>query len=422
MKEYLAMGHMRLVPVETSIPERSFYLPHHAVFKSSSLTTKTRIVFDASAKTSTGLSLNDVLMRGPTTQDDIFSILTRFRKHQYVITADIEKMFRQISVAEKDWNLQRILWRSDPSEALRTYQLVTVTYGTTPASFMSTQCLVSLAQCMEKQFPRASEAIMRDFYMDDLMTGCETQEECLQLHKEIISILDSAKLPLRKWCSNSSQVLKQIGRDITDPLFTLDIGDDETIKSLGLSWKPCADEFRFYVTKAMDPDKVTKRTLLSDLNKIFDPLGFLAPVLIKGKIFLQQLWQLKIEWDSPLPTDLASRWERFYQELKELSSMSIPRKCIPHMSLQVEIHGFCDTSEEAYGAAMFVRSKGKMGRWHSRLLCARTRVAPLKGSTIPRLELNGALTLAQLAKKTAEAWELRINDIHLWTDSMVVLG
>lgn len=102
--------------------------------------------------------------------------------------------------------------------------------------------------------------------------------------------------------------------------------------------------------------------------------------------------------------------------------MSIPRKCIAHMSLQVEIHGFCDASEEAYGSAMFVRSKDETGRWHSRLLCVRTRVAPLKGSTIPRLELKGALTLAQLAKKTAEAWGLRINDIHLWTDSMVVLG
>ena len=190
MKEYLEMGHMQLAPVESNIPERSFYLPHHAVFKTSSLTTKIRVVFDASAKTTTGISLNDILMRGPTTQDDIFSILIRFRKYQYVITADIEKMFRQISVDEQDWNLQRILWRGDPSEVLRTYQLVTVTYGTTPASFMSTQCLISLAQQVEDQFARAAETIRRDFYMDDLMTGAETQEECIQLHKEIISILE----------------------------------------------------------------------------------------------------------------------------------------------------------------------------------------------------------------------------------------
>jgi hypothetical protein len=102
--------------------------------------------------------------------------------------------------------------------------------------------------------------------------------------------------------------------------------------------------------------------------------------------------------------------------------MSIPKKYIPYMSYQVEIHGFCDASEEAYGSSMYIRSKDKMGCWHSRLLCTRTRVAPLKGSTIPRLELNGALILAQLARKTTEAWELDIKDIQLWMDSMVVLG
>jgi len=158
--------------------------------------------------------------------------------------------------------------------------------------------------------------------MDDLMTGGETQEECVQLHKEIISILDSARLPLRKWCSNSSQVLKQIGKDVRDPLFTLDIGDDETIKSLGLSWTPCADDFQFYVTRTVDVDKVTKRTLLSDLNKVFDPLGFLASVIIKGKIFLQQSWQLKIDWDTPLQDDIKQRWQQYYTQIENLKDPS----------------------------------------------------------------------------------------------------
>jgi len=142
MNEYLEMGHMREVHRESIIPKRSCYLPHHAVFKKSSLTTKIRIVFDASAKTLSGHSLNEVLMCGPKTQEDIVSILTRFQKHQYVITSDIEKMFQQVAVAQQDWDLQRILWWENASEILRTYQLVTVT---TPASFLSTQCLVVLA-------------------------------------------------------------------------------------------------------------------------------------------------------------------------------------------------------------------------------------------------------------------------------------
>lgn len=241
MNDYLEMGHIQEVLNEASIPEDSFYMPHHAVVKSSSLTTKVRVVFDASAKSSSGMSLNDILKRGPTVQEDLFVILTRFRKHQYVITSDIEKMFRQIAVAKPDWDLQRILWRSDPSEVLRTYRLVTVTYGTTPASFMTTQCLIKLAEEASEHHPKAASVIMQDFYMDDLMTGCDTEEECCQLQQEVSSILNSAKLPLRKWCSNSQIVLKYINKEEQDPLFTLDIGDDDTVKSLGLCWKPWAD-------------------------------------------------------------------------------------------------------------------------------------------------------------------------------------
>lgn len=168
--------------------------------------------------------------------------------------------------------------------------------------------------------------------------------------------------------------------------------------------------------------KATKRMFLSDLNRIFDSLSFLAPVLVRGKIFLQQLWQLKFEWEKPLPEDLKIKWENVYKELKHLSYQSIPRNYIPSVSVEVEIHGFCDASEEGFGAAIYVRSKDEMENWNLRLLCTKTRVAPLKSSTILRLELCGALTLAHLAKKTAEAWECGKEEIHLWTDSMVVLG
>ncbi|XP_050066069.1 uncharacterized protein LOC126555151 [Aphis gossypii] len=210
MNEYIDMGHMREVKCEERLLKNAYYLPHHPVLKLSSLTTKTRVVFDGSARTTSGLSLNDVLMRGPTVQEDIFSILTRFRKHQYVITADIEKMFRQIMVAEEDCHLQRVLWRANPSEEIRTYNLLTVTYGTTPASFMATQCLVTLAQEYKNKNRKVAQVIDRDFYMDDLMTGCDTVEECMQLQKDITVVLESAKLPLRKWCSNSPTIIATI--------------------------------------------------------------------------------------------------------------------------------------------------------------------------------------------------------------------
>lgn len=423
MEEYEKAGHMvKVANEEERQITKLFYLPHHPILKASSLTTKLRVVFDASAKSSTGIALNDVLMRGPTIQDELFSILLRFRKHQYVITADIEKMFRQIAIHPEDQDLQRIVWRPSPSVNLQSYRLTTVTYGTTSASFMATQCIAVLAEESKESYPEASSAIRHDFYMDDLMTGAETIEECISLQAQISSIFDAAKMPIRKWCSNSNKILASFQAIKREPLYIIRTEPDDIIKSLGLCWKPIRDQLGFNVVSIPTRVKMTKRMLLSDLNKIFDPLGFLAPVLIKGKIFLQQLWQLKVEWDKPLAEEIKFKWESFYQDLEELGSLHIPRKCKPKSSDKFELHGFCDASQEAYGACIYVRTKDCDGQWHSHLLCSRTRVAPLKGVTIPRLELCGALILMQLAKKVAEAWKVELTCLHFWTDSTVVLG
>jgi len=422
MQEYISLGHMKEATESISSNHIDCYLPHHAIVKASSLTTKVRVVFDASARSTTGLSLNEVLKCGPTVQQELVSILTRFRKHQIVITGDVEKMFRQIKVAKEDWGLQKVLWRSSPEEELREYYLTTVTYGTTSASFLAIYCLVTLATSTEQSHPAASKAILEDFYMDDIMTGTETEEECCQLQKDISMIMDSAKLPLRKWCSNSELVRQKLAEHGESPLFALDIGDQDIVKSLGLQWQPVADEFRFKITPRENKGHLTKRMILAELNRIFDPLGFLSPVLIKGKIFLQQLWAMKIEWDTKLPNEIQERWRRFYEELQQLEDIRIPRKVKPEISDITQIHGFCDASEEAFGASVYVRSRDNKGNWHSRILCSKTRVAPLRNVTIPRLELNGALLLAQLVQKVAQSWEMPSESFKLWTDSTIVLG
>ncbi|XP_027839404.2 uncharacterized protein LOC114121329 [Aphis gossypii] len=422
MTQYLETGHMEEV-IENKIPtSRQFYLPHHAIVKTSSLTTRVRVVFDASAKSSSGISLNDVLMCGPSIQEELFSILCRFRSHQFVITADVEKMFRQVEVAEEDRNLQRIVWRATPSEVLRTYRLTRVAYGTTSASFMTTKCLSVLAEEFNSQFPEAAKAVQTDFYMDDLMSGAQTEEECLRLQKNILRILDSAKMPLRKWCSNSKSLLEQIDNTNDDELFVLELGEDDIIKSLGLGWKPVVDIFQFNVAISGKNSETTKRGLLSALNSIFDPLGFLAPVLVIGKIFLQQLWLVKTDWDSPLSAEIVQKWHQYWSDINTLKTLEIPRKAVACAGVWTEFHGFCDASENAYGACIYVRSKLPSGIWQSRLLCASTRVAPLKGATIPRLELGGALILAQLAMKVANSWKVDVHRFYLWTDSTIVLG
>ncbi|CAG9136732.1 unnamed protein product [Plutella xylostella] len=171
IKEYEDLGH--LTKIER--PTFGYMMPHHAVIRESSETSRLRVVFDASAKSSSNKSLNDIQCIGPVVQDDLFSILVRFRQHKYVLSGDITKMYRQISMDESQRHLQLILWRDDDSRPLDTLQLNTVTYGTASAPYLSTRCLVQLAK--ECRDPVISEVIQKDFYVDDLLTGASTEHE-----------------------------------------------------------------------------------------------------------------------------------------------------------------------------------------------------------------------------------------------------
>jgi len=156
--------------------EQSYYLPLHAVRNETSTSTKLRVVFDASAKTSTNVSLNDVLLKGPSVQEDLVSIVTRFRTHKYLLTADIKKMYRQIWVSEDQRDFQRILWRKDPSRPLNVYLLKTVTYGVVTASYLATACLKKLSEEQSSTFPEACQALSRDFYVDDFLDGAMSKK------------------------------------------------------------------------------------------------------------------------------------------------------------------------------------------------------------------------------------------------------
>lgn len=207
MHEYLVLEHMKPVTDEFN-EEGAYYLPHHAVLKPDSTTTKLRVVFDASCKTTTGVSLNDALMVGPVVQEDLLEIILRFRVHKYAIVADIEKMYRMILVHEDNQRLQRILWRDTSDEPIRTFELATVTYGTASAPYLATKCLQKLADEGKNKHPTVARVLKQDFYMDDLLTGVHSVEKGVHLVKEMIELMQSAGFSLRKWNSNCEDILK----------------------------------------------------------------------------------------------------------------------------------------------------------------------------------------------------------------------
>ncbi|XP_076660720.1 uncharacterized protein LOC143364103 [Halictus rubicundus] len=418
IREYLELGHMnRIDEVSAATISNCFYLPHHAVFKDSSTTTKLRVVFDGSAKSTTGISRNDAELVGPIVQDELFSILLRFRKFKIVLSADIAKMYRQVLVRKEDRRYQLILWRFREEDNIDTYSLNTVTYGTASASYLATRALHQVGIDCARSSPHASDVILHDFYVDDLLTGCDTVDEAIALRESLERILAKAGFSLRKWASNDPKSIGHVSGVTQNLEFRI---LDKEPKTLGLLWSVSSDQLS-YSAQIRKHTRITKRNILAEIAQIFDPLGLIGPVIVKSKLFMQELWQMKVGWDETLSQDLHLRWLNFRTELDELSSVKIPRLAL-FSNLDIEIHGFSDASEKAYGAAVYVRSRRSDGTWVARLLCAKSRVAPLKSVSIPRLELCGALLMAQLIEKVRRSLRIVSMREYCWTDSQIVLA
>ncbi|CAK9799110.1 hypothetical protein ANTPLA_LOCUS1901 [Anthophora plagiata] len=418
LRDYEELGHMSQVS-ESEITE-GFYLPHHAVIKESSETTRIRVVFDASARTSTGISLNDTLLNGPNLQDSLYKLLLRFRSYSYVLTADIEKMFRQIRVHPNDRIYQRILWRDSRDKPIKTFQLNTVTYGTTAAPFLAVRCLQQLADDERDKFPVAAAIFKNDFYMDDLLTGASTRELALKIREETIGLAKLGGFNLRQWTSNDESLIQDLELGNHERTLSLDV--DETRKALGIGWKPRTDEILYTIRVSEGNSRPTKRTILSQIAQLFDPLGLLGPVIVRAKIIMQELWKANLGWDESVPQSIINMWAEFREELPYLNKFSMPRTTVIDHPASIQLHGFADASEAAYGACIYLRSDNRKGDRKISLLCAKSRIASVKTISLPRLELCAAKLLANLTKETIGALtHLKIDKVLLWSDSTITL-
>ncbi|XP_072751044.1 uncharacterized protein [Anoplolepis gracilipes] len=302
-------------------------MPHHCVIKEESSTTRLRVVFDASCKTTSGVSLNDTLMTGPTLQQDLLSIVVRFRTFKYVLIADITKMYRQILINESQVPLQRILWRNNPNEQLREFELLTLTYGISPASFLAIKSLQTLTKSERQNYPIGAQTVLRDFYVDDLITGSNSMEGALQIRKETTSLL-SKGFKLHKWASNKLELIENIpDASITHSIRNLD--KEDVFKTLGIQWNPIDDMFQYMIsTDSKSGQRDNKRIILSFIAQIFDPLGLIGPVVLVAKLLVQKLWALQVDWDESLPSDIYTDWSRYKSQMKGLNKIRSPRDVI----------------------------------------------------------------------------------------------
>lgn len=429
MEEYRDLGHMIEAPKNTQTFKNKhieFFMPHHGVIREEAVTTKLRVVFNASGKSTSGYSLNDVMECGVNLQADLQTLLLQWRQYRYVLTADIEKMFRYIAVRPDYQRLQRIVWRDSPKQSLREYQLCTVTYGTKAAPYLAQRTLKQLAADEGDNYPNAKPILQHQFYMDDTFFGNNTLQEARIARDELIQLLKAGGFNLRKWSSNEERLVKDLPEDLRDPR-NYSFTENETSKTLGLGWNPKNDQFVYsspYLKLANNETVYTKRRLLSEIAKIFDPLGWLSPITIKAKLLFQKVWAANILWDDQLTPEIHREWLRIRDDMINIQHFKVPRWLgYTDANIEVELHAFSDASEKAYSAVAYSAVRASTEEPILNLIAAKTKVSPLKHKqTLPRLELNGALLLSKLVNKIKTSFDNKKIKIYAYTDSMVVLG
>ena len=392
MQEYLDLDHARLcTDKELQLPASvSYHLPMHGVAKTSSTTTKLRIVFDASAKTSSGWSLNDSLAAGPVLYPKLAEVLIRFRGHRVAVSGDISKMFREILLDPEDQQYHRFWWRPTKEEPPRVYCMNRLTFGVTCSPFLAVKTLQQTAIDFGKAYPTAQLHIQRAFYVDDWLGGADTAQEAIKLQSQVAEVLSNGGFTLRKYRSNSQEVLRSIPPEMIEPMPAKQMveADYSTYpKALGIVWDSLKDTMSVDVSPTGE-FKGTKEGILSDTGKTFDVLGWLTPAVLPMKILFQELWKMGIGWEEELPQAVLQAHQTWRDELSSLSDVHVPRPYfLPEEALTVQLHGFSDASEKAFGAVIYVRTTYRHSNPTCILVTAKSKVAPLKQRTIPELEL-----------------------------------
>ncbi|KAK3754172.1 hypothetical protein QZH41_007960 [Actinostola sp. cb2023] len=335
-------------------------------------------------------------------------------------------MFLQVVLDEEDQDLHRYLWRDfDVNAPIKEFRMLRLTFGINSSPFLAISVTRELATEHQKKYPVASKEIQTNMYVDDYLGGAQDSKSAVELYSELKDLMNEGGFDLTKWSSNSIEVLEVIPAEDRASMKTEDTANEpELLKALGITWNPKKDVFQFILTKKIDLKEVkTKRTLLGAISKVFDPLGLVSPFIITAKLIMQDLWVKGIPWDEKLDEGTLRRWTEWYTQLETLATMEIPRSFLPKVGeiVEVQVHGFADASEKAYAGVVYVRLETDDEQVKTCMVMSKSKLAPLKRLTLPRLELMAALITARLARYVIKALNLQANSVYLWTDSMIVL-
>lgn len=432
INDYVRKGYARRL-TETEAAKtgpRTWYLPHFGVVNPHK-PEKLRMVFDAAACVD-GVSLNSVLLSGPDLNPALPGILFKFRIGEVAVCGDICEMFHQIIIRPEDRDSQRFLWRQgDSTRRPDIYEMVVMTFGATcsPAAAQFTKN--RNADENSSEFPNAVEPIKSLHYVDDFVASFSTTDEAAEVTKAVTEVHRRGGFVLRNFVSNQTAVLHAIGAPSANSS-TISLQPKSPTAAdriLGMSWDTLEDAFMFQPTFAHLQEDVinglkppTKRQVLSVAMSVFDPFGLLADYMLHAKLIVQDLWRVGSGWDEPIPTALQERWTSWFTQMNTLRECRIPRCYSPKLqsSSNVQLHVFADASQSAFAAVAYFRVQHNDGI-DVAFIVGKTKCAPLKLLSIPRLELQAAVLAARLTSTIREHHQINISRTVLWSDSKTVL-
>ena len=437
MGKILEKSHAAPIPVdEPPAPKGTvWYLPHFPVRHPRK--TGIRVVFDSSAEFS-GISLNKALLQGPDQMNSLLGILLRFRVGPVAVMGDVEQMFHNFHVSPRHRDYLRFLWfqDNDPKKPITDHRMNVHLFGNVSSPAIATFGIRMVVKEGKSVSDDVSEFVCRDFYVDDGLTSQPDPDTAVSLIQRTRDALASKKLRFHKIVSNSTDVLNRLPEEArAKDVQHLDFSRDRLPiqRSLGVHWSLEQDTFTFIVNLPEKP--FSRRGVLSIASSIFDPLGFVTPVTIEGKLILRELMtQMKKEahtpkdmWDRPLPESCLPKWNRWRDSLYNLKNVSIQRCYEPPNFGKVnrrEVHIFCDASQLAIGAVAYLRLLNEHSQPHVSLLLAKARVTPSHAVSIPRLELCAAVLATTLSQTVETEFRDRvvIDNTIFYSDSKVVLG
>ncbi|XP_062534396.1 uncharacterized protein LOC134203562 [Armigeres subalbatus] len=415
--------------LESSNRHQRWYLPI-GVVTNPKKPNKIRMVWDAAAKVN-GVSFNDMLLKGPDLLVPLVDVLIRFREGKIAVCSDIREMFLRILIRDADKMSQCFLWRNSPEDKVQVYVINVAMFGATSSPCTAQYAKNKNALDFVEQYPRAVQAIVKNHYVDDFLDSVNSVEDAVQLVKQVQHIHAAAGFEFGKILSNSPEVLDCLGE--TNPSSSKSLTVDKEVvheRVLGVVWVPSADHFTFDQAEPQADFKgyygaPTKRQVLRTIMKLYDPLGFIAHFVVHGKILMQEIWRSGTNWDEPIAEHIQELWNRWIQLYECIGEVQVPRSFFgdfqPQKVDEIEIHVFTDASVAACACVVYLRMSHQGKGWCS-LVAAKTKVAPLRTLSIPRLELQAAMMGSRLLQSICAACTVNIKQRFLWTDSATVLA